>query len=358
MSAIVKIEASSDAEKARAALEPPLGFGTTLADLMVRMEHGAERGWRQPIVTATAPLELSPAAKALHYGVEVFEGMKAYGWADGRVALFRPELNARRLNASARRIRMPEIAEETQLAAIEALVGELRAWVPRGRGSALYLRPAIIGTEAALRVSSGSEHLYFVIASPVGPYFSGGFKAIPIMVEESQVRAAVGGVGEAKTGGNYAAGLDGQERAREMGFEQVLWLDAREHRYLEELNGMNVFVVDRGSLLTPPLDGTILPGIVRRSILELAPDLGLTASEHPLAIEDVMRGIESGRVTEILAVGTGAIITPVGSLGYRGRTVTVGDGEPGPVAKLFYDAVAAIQHGESPDPRGWMRVVG
>ncbi len=323
---------------------------------MVQIPCCADRGWHDAAVVPFAPLRLSPAAKVLHYSQEIFEGHKAYRWPSGQVALFRPELNARRLNRSARRMCLPEIPVELQLAAIDTLTHLLRAWVPSEPATSLYLRPAIIGTEAALGVSASAEHLYFVIASPVGSYFP-ACACVSILVEQEQVRAAVGGVGAAKTGGNYAAGLDAQRRAAEQGFDQVLWLDAAERRYVEELGAMNMFAVIDGAVVTPPLGGTILPGITRQSVLELAPELGLVARELPLPIDDLVAGLGDGRVSELFAVGTAAVVTPVGELGHLGQRHVVGDGKPGPVVERVRRAITDLQYGRRPDERGWMRLV-
>lgn len=355
--ATIRIEARSDRERARRALDGPLGFGKVFADLMVRIPHTPEEGWHDPAVVPFGPLPLSPAAKVLHYSQEVFEGHKVYRQVSGEIALFRPELNARRFAASATRLRMPALPEELHLEAMETLADLLRDWVPFEPGSSLYLRPTLIGVDEELGVGPSRRHLYFLIASPVGAYFPRGFSPVSILVEEEQVRAAPGGVGWVKTGGNYVAGLDGQERAREAGYDQILWLDALEHRYLEELNAMNIFLVKEGRLVTPPLGGTILPGITRRSLLEMAPDLGLQAEERPVAIESLLEGLASGRVSEIFAAGTAAVVTPVGALGFRGERILVGEGEPGPVARRLYEAVTAIQYGRGPDEREWMRLV-
>lgn len=357
MSTQIQIQAHTDPELARQTLAGPTPFGKVLADLMLRIEHDGERGWHSAAVGPLSPIELSPAAKVLHYSLEIFEGHKAYRWPAGEVALFRPELNARRFITSARRLGMPEIAEELQLEATELLVRQLRDWVPPAPGT-LYVRPCMIGIEPALGVGTSSHHLYFIIAGPVGAYFGDGFADIAVMVEEEQVRAAPGGVGFAKTGGNYAAGIPAQRRAREAGYDQVLWLDAARHRYIEELNAMNVFVVQRGELVTPPAGGTILSGITRRSLLELAPDLGLEAAERLLSIDEVVEGIESGAVTEMMAVGTAAVVTPIGALGYRGRRIEIAPGSPRPVARALYDRLTGIQFGALADEHGWMRVVG
>jgi branched-chain amino acid aminotransferase len=353
----LKIEARSDVERAREVLSAPLGFGRTFADLMVRAHHDEERGWYDAAVVPYGPLELWPAAKVLHYSLEIFEGHKAYGWPGGEVALFRPELNASRLNASAARLCMPEVPVDFQLAATETLMELVRDWVPREPGTSLYIRPMLVGTDPCLGVMPSRTHEYLIIAGPVGSYFPRGFSSVAIYVEEEEVRAATGGVGAAKTGGNYSGGLAGQERARAAGYDQVLWLDACEHRYIEELHAMNVFIVEGETVVTPPLEGTILPGVTRQSVLELAADLGLGAEERPLPIDEVVAGIAEGRVAEMFAAGTAAVITPIGALGYRGRRVVLGDGQPGGVARRVYEAITGIQYGRREDRRGWMRVV-
>lgn len=357
MNSTLRIEARSDAERARQVLSGSLAFGQSIADLMVLIPHTREKGWHDPAIVPYGPLEIPPAAKVFHYSLELFEGHKAYRWPNGDIALFRPEENARRLNRSARGLAMPEIPEELQLEAIETLVDLLRDWVPDVEGSALYLRPTMIGTDPTLGVAPSNRHLYFVLASPVGPYFVNGFAPISILVEEERVRAAVGGVGDVKTGGNYAGGMAVQERAKAAGFDQVLWLDAKEHAFVEELHAMNAFVVQGTTLITPPLDGAILPGITRASILQAATDLGLKPREEPIRIEDLVDGIRSGRVTEMFAAGTAAAITPIGVLGYRGKRWTPGDGEPGPVSRKLYDVLFGTQYGRTPDRYGWMRVV-
>ena len=356
MTTDIRIERRSDPARARAALSGPLPFGQVLADLMLRIEHDPERGWHDAVVGPLAPITLSPAAKVLHYSQEIFEGHKAYRWPGGEVALFRPELNAARFNASARRLGMPEIPEALQLAATELLVDLLREWTPPEPG-ALYVRPTMIGVDPALGVGPSRDQLYYVICCPVGPYF-GGFEDIAVLVEEREVRAAPGGVGTAKTGGNYAAGIPAQRRAKEAGFDQVLWLDAVQHRYIEELNAMNVFLVQDGVLLTPPTSGTILPGITRRSLLGLAEEAGIEAEERPLDIDEVARGIASGTVTEMFAVGTAVVVTPIGALGYKGQRLEISPGRPRAVARRLFEELTGIQFGRVPDRHGWMRVIG
>lgn len=354
----VRVITKSDPAAAKAALEQSLTFGRTFADAMVTGHHSAARGWHDVTVGPFAPLSLSPAAKVLHYGLEVFEGHKVYAWKNGDVALFRADRNAERLNRSADRLCMPTIPVELQRDATDRLVDIVRDWVPRSDGASLYLRPMIIATEPALGVVPSAEHLYAIVATPVGPYFARGFDSISVVVDGERPRAIRGGVGAAKTGANYAAGIRSKMLAKQAGHDEVMFLDAVEHRFIEELSGMNVFVVERGrKLLTPPTAGTILEGITRLSILELASSLGFEATERPLDIDDVAAGIRSGVVTEMLAVGTAAVVTPIGSLTHRDTTHRLGDGNAGPVAKLLYETLTGIQYGSIPDTRGWMRVV-
>ena len=354
----IRVDAASDPARAAETLAKPLSFGTTFADLMVVAKHTKDRGWHDAAIVPFAPLSLSPAAKVLHYGLEIFEGHKAYRWDNGEVALFRPDSNAERLNASATRMRLPTVPIDLQRNATLRLIDLLRDWVPNVPGSSLYVRPMLIATDPALGVVPAATHMYLILAALAGPYFAGGFSGISIVTETLQPRAVPGGIGEAKTGANYAAGMDAKARAKEAGFDEVLFLDAIEHRYLEELSGMNVFVVEEGKrLITPPLGGTILRGITRRSILELASDLDLDTEERPIAVDDVVRGIDDGTITEMMAVGTAAVVTPIGHLTLRDKRHTLGDGTPGPGARRVYDAITGIQYGRLPDRREWMRVV-
>jgi branched-chain amino acid aminotransferase len=353
----LEIRARSDVQKAREALSKPLDFGRVIADLMVTIHHDPDRGWHDAAVVPTRSLSLSPVAKVLHYGCELFEGHKAYRWPDGRVALFRPELNAARLNVSASRLGMPTLPVDLQLGATMALVGELREWVPRGEDASLYLRPTMIGTEAALGVGVSRTHLYFVVASPVGPYFPTSAGPIKVWVEPEDVRAVRGGVGFAKAGGNYAGGMAAQQRAKARGYDQVLFLDALEHRYLEEMHAMNVMLVEGDELVTPPLGGTILDGVTRRSILECAPDLGLVPRERPVDVRELVARIEEGRVSEMFTAGTAAVITPIGVLHVDGRDHRIGTGQAGPCHRRIYERLTGIQYGRHPDVYGWMRVV-
>lgn len=353
----IEIRARSDVQKARETLSKPLDFGRVIADLMLTVQHDPERGWHDAGVVPTRDLSLSPAAKVLHYGCELFEGHKAYRWPDDRVALFRPELNAARLNVSASRLCMPTIPVELQKRATLALVDQIREWVPRSEDASLYLRPTMVGTEAALGVGVSRTHLYFVVASPVGPYFSRSAGPIKVWVETEDVRAVRGGVGFAKAGGNYAAGMAAQQRAKARGYDQVLFLDALERRFLEEMHAMNVMVVEGDELVTPALTGSILDGITRRSVLECAPDLGLTPRQRTIDIHELVGKIEDGRVREMFTLGTAAVVTPIGLLHFGDRDYTIGGGAAGPCCRRIYEALTDIQFGRKPDVYGWMTVV-
>ena len=335
------------------------GFGQVFTDHMAVVRWTEGEGWRDPRVVARAPLQVDPASAVLHYAQEIFEGLKAYRLPDGGVALFRPDANARRFRNSARRLAMPELPEELFIGSIEALVAAERDWVPdAGTGGSLYLRPFQIAHEAFLGVRPAREYLYMVIASTVGAYFKGGKDTVRIWVSPDMSRAAPGGTGDAKCGGNYAASLLAQRDALARGCDQVVFLDAVERRFVEELGGMNVFFVfDDGSLLTPPLTGTILPGVTRDSLLTLARDRGLAVREEPYAIERWRADAASGRLTEAFACGTAAVVTPIGEVVERDGGFMIGGGGPGQVTTSLREALVAIQHGRAPDPHGWVRRV-
>jgi branched-chain amino acid aminotransferase len=343
----------SDPTLAKTALSQDLVFGKIFADLMFTARHDEVNGWHDAKIAAFQNLSISPAAKVFHYGLEIFEGHKVYRQNDGGIALFRPRLNALRLNRSASRMCLPEVPVDLQMEAVFALVGRIKAWVPEEADSSLYLRPTLIGVESALGIKPSREHLYFIIASPVGPYFKSKAASVTVRVEDETIRAAEGGSGFAKAGGNYGGGMMGKKRALDNGFDEVLWLDAKNRRTIEELGGMNAFVVKQGMLITPPLSSTILDGITRRSVLELASHLGIPHSEESIDINEMLLDIEKGRITEVMAVGTAAVITPVSRIGYKDRVVELQDGF-GPVARRLYQTLTDIQYGRSADPFGWM----
>jgi branched-chain amino acid aminotransferase len=333
------------------------GFGRVFTDHMVTVDYDRRRGWHDPVVTAYGPLQLDPATAALHYGQEIFEGLKAYTQPDGSVATFRPDANAARFRASARRLAMPELPDELFVGSLEALVGIDRAWVPTGEGRSLYLRPFMIATDPQLGVRPSETYRYVLIASPVASFFSGGIAPVTVWLSTEYVRAAPGGTGAAKCAGNYAASLVAQAQAAEQGCDQVVWLDAVERRWVEEMGGMNLcFVLRDGAettLLTPELTGTLLPGVTRDSLLRLAPDLGIKTEERRIDVDEWREGCATGRIAEVFACGTAAIVTPVGRVKDAGGEFAVGDATPGEVTMRLRQALLDVQTGAAPDPHGW-----
>ncbi|WP_034639093.1 branched-chain amino acid aminotransferase [Desulfofalx alkaliphila] len=334
-----------------------LGFGKHFTDHMFTMRYNEELGWYKGKISKLEPFALHPAASVFHYSQEIFEGLKAYLSEDEKVLLFRPEENARRMNRSARRLCMPEIPEELFLNALNELISLEKQWIPKAPGTSLYIRPAMMGVEAFLGVRSSKEYLFYIILSPVGPYFKEGFKPVGIYVEDQMARAIPGGVGDIKAGGNYAASLLAGHRAQELGYSQVLWLDAKEHRYLEEVGAMNVFVVFGSTLVTPPLTGSILPGITRDSVLKLAQSMGYKVEERLISIDQVLEGVAHGAVTEVFGSGTAAAISPVGSLFYKGKNYVIGNNRVGDITQAIYDRLTAIQYGKVKDEFGWVREI-
>ncbi len=334
-----------------------LGFGTLFSDHMAVIRWSAEQGWHGAEITARAPFAIDPASAVLHYAQEIFEGMKAYRAADDRVVLFRPEENARRFAASAERMAMPVVPEEMFLKAVEELVRIDSAWIPKGEGS-LYLRPFMFASEAFLGVRPSREYIFCVIASPVGPYFKGGAKPVTLWVSEHYTRAAPGGTGAAKCGGNYAGSLVAQAEASRQGCDQVVFLDAAEHRWVEELGGMNVFfVMDDGSIVTPPLNGTILPGITRASLIALARESGITVDERPYSFEEWKADAASGKLREAFACGTAAVVAAIGAVRYTGGEFKIAGGVTGPVTEKLRAQLVGIQRGEQADSHGWVHEI-
>lgn len=332
------------------------GFGKHFTDHMVHVTWTPADSWHDAQVRAYGPLQLDPSAAVLHYAQEIFEGLKAYRHDDGSVWAFRPQANAERFQRSARRLALPELPVDDFVRSIEALVDVDRDWVPSGGEASLYLRPFMFASEAFLGVRAATEVTYCVIASPAGAYFSGGVKPVSIWVSEQFTRAAPGGTGAAKCGGNYAASLSAQVEASEHGCDQVCFLDAVEHRWVEELGGMNLFfVMDDGTLVTPQLTGTILEGVTRRSILQIATDLGHQVQERRVSIEEWREGAVSGRVREVFACGTAAVVTPVGRLASAGGEVVMGDGGTGAVTAAVRQALLDVQQGRADDVHDWMR---
>ncbi len=346
-----------DAATRDAALRDP-GFGKLFTDHMAIIRYAEGAGWHNATITARAPIPLDPAAAVLHYAQEIFEGMKAYARDAGSMALFRPDANADRFNASARRMAMPELPPELFIGAVRELVAIDRAWFPPVEGGSLYLRPFMFASEVFLGVRPAKEYLFLVIASAAGNYFKGGAPAVKLLVSETDSRAAPGGTGAAKCGGNYAASLRAQASAIASGYDQVVFLDAAERRYVEELGGMNLFFVFAdGSIATPPLDGTILPGITRDSLIRIARDEGLTVREERYTIDQWRADAASGQMTECFACGTAAVVTPVGSVTDSAGSFTIGSGGPGQLTSRLKSRLTDIQRGRSADPYGWVQRV-
>jgi branched-chain amino acid aminotransferase len=342
-------------EKLKPLFADPLNlpFGRNFTDYMFSMDHSGS-GWQNPRIKPHQPLVLQPSANVFHYSQEVFEGQKAYKSKKNEILLFRPRENAGRLNRSLQRLCMPEIPEDMFLEAECELLKLEERWVPSQKGASLYIRPTVIGTEAALGIKASSEYLFFIILSPVGAYFKEGFNPVSLWVSDTYSRAGNGGTGEAKTGGNYAGSLLATREATQKGYSQVLWLDAGEHRYVEEVGAMNIFFVLDGKLVTPALGGTILHGITRKSVLELAPELGIPVVERRIAIEEVIDGIHDGKLTEIFGAGTAAVISPVGKIAFGGRDHVVNDNRTGPWAEKFFATLTGIQYGDVADKHGWV----
>jgi len=325
------------------------GFGTYFTDHMATVKWTAEQGWHDAAVGAYAPFSLDPATSVLHYGQAIFEGLKAYRQPDGSIASFRPEANAARFRHSAERLAMPQLPEEIFLESLRRVVA----------AESLYLRPFMISTESGLGVNRpANEYLYSVIASPAGPYFAGGVKPVSVWLSTEYVRAAPGGTGFAKCAGNYAASFVAQAQAVEKGCDQVVWLDAVERRWVEEMGGMNLFFVfgsgDGARVVTPELSGSLLPGVTRKSLLQLASDFGHSVEERRISTDEWEKSAASGELTEVFACGTAAVITPVGRVKHAGGEFTVAGGRPGTLTMKLREALTSIQEGTAADPHGWM----
>jgi branched-chain amino acid aminotransferase len=339
-------------ERASRLVEP--GFGKVFTDHMAMIRWTADAGWHDAKITARGPLSIDPATAVLHYAQEIFEGMKAYRTPDGGAALFRPEANAARFAASARRLAMPELPADLFVRSVAELVRTDADWIPEIEGGSLYLRPFMFASEVALGVRPSSEFLYLVIAAAAGQYWKGPPRAISIWVSDDYTRAAPGGTGAAKCGGNYAASLVAQAEAIRQGCDQVVFLDAVERRWIEELGGMNVFFAfDDGSIATPPVSGTILDGITRASLIQLARDGGMTVREEPYAIDQLRADATGGRLVEAFACGTAAVVTSIGEVKGATGNVTIGAGGPGQLAERLRARLYGIQRGVLPDPHGW-----
>lgn len=350
-------QASAAQRKTKPTDETKLGFGLHFSDHMFLLSYSPQRGWHDARIEPYHALALDPAAMVLHYAQEVFEGLKAYRGQDGAIRLFRSGENLARFNRSCERLVIPEVPVDVAAEGLRQLVRLDRDWVPRTRGCALYIRPNVIATDAQLGVRASSTYLYYIIVGPVGAYYPEGFNPVSIYVSDEYVRAVRGGIGEAKTGANYAASLKGQMMARQMGYSQVLWLDALERRYVEEVGTMNIFFRLGEKVVTSPLTGSILPGVTRSSVIALLRHWGVPFAEERLAIDDLLAAARSGELKEVFGSGTAAVIAPVKDIAFKGQKVQVADGRTGALAQRLYDAILGIQYGTIPDPFGWTQIV-
>lgn len=330
-----------------------LGFGRYFSDHMFLCEFSSDKGWENPRIVPYGPLPLDPGAAVLHYGQALFEGMKAFRGEDGKIRIFRPEMNWKRLVQGAERLAMQAPPQELFMTALEEFVRVEERWVPHAKGTALYLRPTLIGTEGFLGVRPSNNYLFYIIGSPAGGYFGEGIEAVKIWVEKKYSRCAPGGIGAVKAGGNYAASLLAAVEAKKKGYSQVMWLDSSQHRFVEEVGTMNVFFVIDGKVMTPPLGGTILPGVMRDSAIEALKAKGYRVEERPVSIDEVTMAHERGLLTEVFGTGTAASVSPVGQLGFEERVLTINDGRPGPIARDLYATLIDIQYGRSGDENHW-----
>lgn len=337
--------------------ESKLGFGTIFSDYMFLMRYTEGVGWHDAEIKKYEDFKVSPAATVFHYGQEVFEGLKAYRQVNGDIALFRAKDNFKRMNDSAKRLAMPQIDAEFAHKALRELVDIERDWIPREKGTSLYIRPNYMGMDPFIGVRAAREYVFYIMMGPVGAYYANGLQPVKILIEKEYVRAAKGGMGFAKTAGNYAASLIAGVEAHEKGCDQVLWLDAEERKYVEEVGSMNMMFVIDGKLVTPELDGSILPGITRASVMEIARDMGITVEERRVAIDEVIEAAKSGALSEAFGTGTAAVVSPVGAFVYGDETVTVAGGGMGKLALEFYDILTGIQYGEIKDKFGWTETV-
>lgn len=339
--------------KQKPADEASLGFGKFFTDHMFIAEYSVGKGWHDARIVPYGPLSIDPASPVLHYGQEIFEGLKAYRRKDGGIQLFRPMENALRMNRSAERICMPPLDPEFQVKAMKMLIQLEEEWIPSSEGTSLYLRPMMIADGAELGVHPAKHFLYVIICSPSGAYYKNGMQPLRIHIEDYYVRAVKGGIGSAKTGGNYAASLKATFDAAEKGFDQVLWLDGRENKYVEEVGAMNMMFVIDGKIVTAPLEGSILAGVTRKSILQLAQDKGYQTEERRISVQELFDAYERGGLTEAFGTGTAAVISPVGEMEYQGKSMVLNDHKIGNISQEMYDTLVGIQRGDLPDIYGW-----
>ncbi len=331
----------------------PLGFGHIFTDHMFIMNYTEGKGWHDPRVVPFGDITLSPAAMVLHYGQEMFEGLKAYRGANGEIYLFRPDMNAKRANNSNTRLCIPHIPEEDFVQAIKTVVDVDRDWVPYEEGTSLYIRPFVISTDPHLGVAPSKTYMFIIILSPSGAYYESGLAPVGIWIEDEYVRAVRGGMGFAKTGGNYAASLAAQVKAHDSGYSQALWLDGVERKYIEEVGSMNIMFKINGKVVTPMLNGSILPGITRDSIIHLCREWGYEVEERRISVDELVAAAHSGELEEVFGTGTAAVVSPVGKLRYKDDVIEIGGGKIGELTQKLYDELTGIQWGKRPDPYGW-----
>lgn len=333
--------------------ETNLGFGKYMTDYMFICDWSKEQGWHDARIVPEGPIEMDPACMVLHYAQETFEGLKAYRTAEGKIQLFRPDMNAKRMIRSNERLCMPAFPEEDFVEAVKALVKVEEDWVPSEPNTSLYIRPYMFATEAALGVHMASSYKFMIICSPVGAYYASGLDPVKIMVEDEYVRAVAGGTGFTKCGGNYAGSIAGQIKAEKLGYEQVLWLDGNERKYVEEVGSMNIMFKIDGEIWTAPIEGTVLPGVTRDSMIHILRDWGYTVREERLSVDDLMAAGHNGKLEEVFGTGTAAVISPVGQLRYKDDVVVVNDNKTGELTQKLYDTLTGIQWGRLEDKYGW-----
>lgn len=344
--------------KTKPAKGEKLGFGDIFTDHMFLMNYSEGKGWHDARIVPYAPIALDPAAMVFHYAQEMFEGMKAYIAVDGSVRLFRPDMNIKRMNNTNKRLCIPEVNEADVLQGISELVMFEKDWIPTDEGTSLYIRPFIIATDAHLGVRPSKNYLFCVILSPVGAYYPEGINPVKIFVEDEYVRAVKGGLGFAKAGGNYAASLKAQEKAHSLGYTQVLWLDGYSRKYIDEVGTMNVFFVIDNEVITPSLEGSILPGVTRDSTINLLKYWGYKVSERKLSIDEVTAAADNNTLNEAFGTGTAAVISPIGELNYEGKVMSINGGKIGEISQKVYDTITGIQYGKVEDPFGWSVKIG
>ena len=334
--------------------ETKLGFGHVFTDHMFIMDYDTGMGWHDARIVPYGNIELSPAAMCLHYGQEIFEGLKAYRTADGKIQLFRPDENFKRMNVSAERMVIPQIDEEFCLKALMELLKIEKDWVPHTDGTSLYIRPFIISCDPYVGVRPADHYMFIIILSPSGAYYSTGLNPVKIYVEQKYVRAVRGGTGFAKTAANYAISLAGQDEAHKQDYEQVLWLDGVEQKYVEEVGSMNIFFVIDDEVITPLLTGSVLPGITRKSAIEICKKKGYKVSERRISIQEIADAYDNGKLQEVFGTGTAAVISPVGHLKWGDKIMTINDNKIGEISQMLYDTLTGIQYGKLPDEFGWI----